>query len=76
MISIIRGAVSLLGNNNSLPSNFIHFVFNFLKTSSTNLFSQYITAMESNNDTGVKIMKLNLFPIQAQKTYTKLVDAN
>ena len=67
-ISIIRGAVSLLGNNHSLPLDLMQIIFNFLKTSSTDLFSQYFTTIETNYDTGVKIMILNAFAIQAQKS--------
>ena len=49
-ISLIRGAIGLLDNNNALPPDIVDIIFRIMKTSSTTEFNTHVNLMRSNNE--------------------------
>ena len=71
-VSIIRGAISLLKNNDALPSDILDMIFKIMKTSSTQEFTQYVATIETNHLTGVKKTKVDDLLLELQKRYLDL----
>ena len=71
-VSIIRGAISLLQNNASLPSDILDMIFKIMKTSSTPDFTQYVATIETNHLTGVKRTNVEELLLELQKRYLDL----
>ena len=71
-ISLIRGAVGLLRNNNSLPSDIVDIAFKIMKSSSTSEFNTHVTTMKTNHDTGVMKMSLDDLMLNLQNKFNEL----
>ena len=73
-VSLIRGAVAMMSNNKSLPSDIESIVFRIMKTSSTKEFNIFASTMESTYELGLQNQTLEDMLLTLQKKYKDLVD--
>ena len=71
-VSLLKGAVGLLDNNQSRPSDIVDIAFRILKTSSTAEFNTHVNAMRTNHDLGVKTVSLDELLHNVQLKYNEL----
>lgn len=71
-VSLIKGAMGLLDNNDALPSDIIDITFRIMKTSSTDEFNTHVNLMRSNHDLGVMWMTMSDLMLNLQKKYNEL----
>lgn len=71
-ISLIRGAIGLLQNNNALPPNIVDIIFCIMKTSSTADFNTHVNLMQSNHDLNIMYVIVDQLVHELQKKYNKL----
>ena len=70
--SLIRGAVGLLENNDSLPSDMVDITFRIMKSSSTSEFNTNVTTMRTNHDLDIKRVDLDELLMNLQQKYNEL----
>lgn len=71
-VSLIRGAIGLLQNNNALPPDIVDIIFRIMKTSSTADFNTPVSLMRSNHDLNLMRMTVDQLVHELQKKYNEL----
>ena len=56
-VCVVRAAISMLSNNEALPSDILEMILEIMKTSSTDSFNTFVTTMETNHTEGVKFLR-------------------
>ena len=73
-VSLIRGAVAMMDNNEATPSDIHEIVLRLMKTSSTDEFNTYVTTLGTARELGIKEMTLEQMLLKIQNKYKELVD--
>ena len=71
-VSLIKGAMGLLANNDALSADMVDITFRIMKTSSTDEFNTHVNLMRSNHDLGVMRMDMSHLMFNLQKKYNEL----
>ena len=73
-VSLIRGAVALLDNNESLPMDIEKIVFKILKTSSTPDFNTFTSMLENSFELKIQSLDLDQILDKVQNKYKEYTD--
>ena len=71
-VSLVRGAVSMMDNNKSIPTDIQEIVFRITKTSSSGEFKTYVTTLGTACELGIKELSLEQTLLLMQNKYKEL----
>ena len=71
-VSLIKGVMGLLSNNDTLPADMVDISFRIMKTSSTDEFNNIFNLIRINHDLSVMKMEMSDLMFNLQKKYNEL----
>ena len=72
VVSVVKGAVSILNNNEVLSSDLLEIIFEIMKISSTDNVNTFVTTMETNHREDVKNLTIEDLLLRVQTKYNEI----
>ena len=73
-VSLVRGAIAMMDNNDSTPADIYEIVMRMMKTSSSHEFNTYVTTLSTAKELGIKDVSLERTLLLLQNKYKELAD--